>query len=222
MKPQHIGIVAIIVVALLGIWLATGKGGKSAADEAATKNGQKAGAEGPGGAAGDKVVKAEEGLSDKAEAKAEDLALPGALPTLKNVQGADNPPPAQPHGKLELEGDVQEADAELAIKAVFPALRDCYVELRKIAPQAGGRMLMKFSVKPATEPGQAALGELFLKETQFTEPKFLTCIRSAVDAAKFPVGKNLSGSVTVPLFLTPGDAGGEPAAAPAAPAAPAK
>lgn len=216
MKPQHIGIVVAILAVLVGIWLATGKSGKGGAEEAGGK-GATAGGEGQAGGAGGKVVKAEEGLSDKAEAKAEQLALPGALPALKNVQGADNPAPAQPHGKLELEGDLQEADAEAAIKAVFPALRDCYVELRKIAPQAGGRMLMKFSVKPG-EPGQAALGELFLKETQFTEPKFLTCIRSAVDAAKFPVGKNVTGSVTVPLFLTPGDAGGPvpaPAAAPA-------
>jgi hypothetical protein len=210
MQPKHIGIIVAVLAVIAALWFTVGGGkkakdGDSAAAKTAT-DGENAG-EGKGAT----VVKAEEGLSDKAEAKAEQLALPGALPTLKNVQGAADTP-AQPHGKMELEGDVQEADAEAAIKAVFPALRDCYAELKKIAPQAGGRMLMKFSVKPGAEPGQAALGELFLKETQFTEPKFLTCIRTAVDAAKFPVGKNLTGSVTVPLFLTPGDVG-EPTAA---------
>ena len=208
MQPKYIGIIVAVLAVLAGLWFFVGGGSKKAKDAdaaAVAKDG-----ENPGEGKAPTVVKAEEGLSDKAEANAEKLALPGALPALKNVAGGAVDTPAQPHGKMELEGDVQEADAEAAIKAVFPALRDCYSELRKVAPQAGGRMLMKFSVKPGTEPGQAALGELFLKETQFTEPKFLTCIRTAVDAAKFPVGKNLTGSVTVPLFLTPGDVG-EPA-----------
>ncbi len=210
MQPKHIGIVVVILAVLVAAWFTVGGGASKkakdgdAAAAAASKDGENAG-EGKG----KPIVKAEEGLSDKVEAKPEQLALPGALPALKNVQGAAEAP-AQPHGKMELEGDVQEADAEAAIRAVFPALRDCYAELRKVAPQAGGRMLMKFSVKPGAEPGQAALGELFLKETQFTEPKFLTCIRTAVDAAKFPVGKNLTGSVTVPMFLTPGDVGEAP------------
>ncbi len=209
MQPKHIGILLAILAVIAGLWFTVGGGKKAAAgdDKTAAAATQKDG-DGPGDGKAP-VVKAEEGLSDKAEAKPEQLALPGALPTLKNVQGATDTP-AQPHGKMELEGDVQEADAEAAIKAVFPALRDCYAELKKVAPQAGGRMLMKFAIKPGAEPGQAALGELFLKETQFTEPKFLTCIRTAVDAAKFPVGKNLTGSVTVPLFLTPGDVGEAP------------
>ena len=211
MQPKHIGIIVAVLAILVGLWFAVGGGKKSKAGEdtaaaTAPQDGDNAG-EGKAPT----VVKAEEGLSDKAEAKPEQLALPGALPTLKNVQAAADAP-AQAHGKLEVEGDVQEADAEAAIKAVFPALRDCYAELKKVAPQAGGRMLMKFSIKPAAEPGQAALGELFLKETQFTEPKFLTCIRTAVDAAKFPVSKNLTGAVTVPLFLTPGDVGEAPKA----------
>lgn len=209
MKPQHIGIVIAIVIAIGGIWFMRSKSAAKENEGDKAKAGAQKGDEG-GAGNGANVVKAEEGLSDKQEAAPDKLALPGALPALKNVAGAADEVPAQPHGKMELEGDVQEADAEAAVRAVFPALKNCYVELRKIAPQAGGRMLMKFSVKPATEPGQAALGELFLKETQFTEPKFLTCIRSAVDQAKFPVSKNLTGAVTVPLFLTPGDAGEAP------------
>ncbi len=213
MQPKQIGIIVAILAVVAGLWFTVGGGaGKKAKDgDKTAKTAQKDG-EDPGAGKNPTVVKAEEGLSDKAEAKPEQLALPGSLPALKNVQAGGTDTPAQPHGKLEVEGDVQEADAEAAIKAVFPALRDCYSELKKIAPQAGGRMLMKFSVKPGAEPGQAALGELFLKETQFTEPKFLTCIRTAVDAAKFPVGKPLTGSVTVPLFLTPGDVGEAPKA----------
>lgn len=213
MQPKQIGIIVAVLALVAGLWFTVGGGaGKKSKDaDKANAAGQKDG-EDPGGGKSPTVVKAEEGLSDKAEGKPEQLALPGALPALKNVQAGGADTPAQPHGKLEVEGDVQEADAEAAIKAVFPALRDCYAELKKVAPQAGGRMLMKFSVKPGAEPGQAALGELFLKETQFTEPKFLTCIRTAVDAAKFPVGKPLTGSVTVPLFLTPGDVGEAPKA----------
>lgn len=141
---------------------------------------------------------------------ATNLVLPGQLPALKGVQaGAEAPAPALPHGQLALEGDVQEAEAEQAIKAMWPAVRDCYVELRQRAPQARGRMLMTFKVRPG-DPNQAATGELFLKETQFTDPKYLTCVRTAIDNARFPVSRNVQGSVTVPLFLSPQDAG-EPA-----------
>jgi len=97
------------------------------------------------------------------------------------------------------------------VAAVFPAIRDCYVELRQRAPQARGRMLMKFAVKPGAEAGQAALGELFLKETQFTDPKYLTCVRTAIDNTKFSVAKSLTGAITVPMFLVPEDAGEAPA-----------
>lgn len=165
-----------------------------------------------GGSSTAPVVKREQALRDDKAPDATSLALPGSLPALKGVQGAAGPVagPALPHGQLELEGDVQEADAEAAIKAMWPAIKDCYVELRQRAPQARGRMLMTFKVRPA-EAGQAATGEMFLKETQFTDPKYLTCIRASIDNARFPVQKNLNGSVTVPLFLAPQDAG-EPAA----------
>jgi hypothetical protein len=126
----------------------------------------------------------------------------------------DTPKPALPHGQLQLEGDVQEAEAEQAIAAMWPAIRTCYVELRQRAPQARGRMLMTFQVKPG-EGDQAATGELFLKETQFTDPKYLTCVRAAIDSARFPVSRKVTGSVTVPLFLSPQDAG-EAAPVPAA------
>lgn len=156
------------------------------------------------------VVKKEQAIGDQPAPDAANLALPGQLPALKGVQGAAAAGPVAgpvtPHGQLELEGDVKEEDAEAAIKAMWPAIKDCYVELRQRAPQARGRMLMTFKVRPA-EANQAATGEMFLKETQFTDPKYLTCVRAAIDNARFPVSKNLNGSVTVPLFLAPQDAG---------------
>ena len=83
---------------------------------------------------------AAEGEANKAAAPAEqgpDLRLPGQLPALKGVQAGQAPgqvvKPTQPHGQFELEGDVKEADAEAAVQAVFPAIRDCYVELRQRA-----------------------------------------------------------------------------------------
>ncbi|MSQ84284.1 MAG: hypothetical protein EXR77_15605 [Myxococcales bacterium] len=156
------------------------------------------------------VVKREQAIGDQPAADAQNLALPGSLPALKGVQGAAAAGPVAgpvtPHGQMELEGDVKEEDAEAAIKAMWPAIKDCYVELRQRAPQARGRMLMTFKVRPA-EANQAATGEMFLKETQFTDPKYLTCVRAAIDNARFGVTKNLNGSVTVPLFLAPQDAG---------------
>ena len=140
MQPKHIGILVAVLAILAGLWFTVGGGKKAKDGDKAASAAQKDG-ENPGGDGKAPLVKAEEGLSDKAEAKPEQLALPGALPALKNVQAGGTDAPAQPHGKVEVEGDVQEADAEAAIKAVFPALRDCYAELKKIAPQAGGRML---------------------------------------------------------------------------------
>ncbi|MBM4342015.1 MAG: hypothetical protein FJ100_01360 [Deltaproteobacteria bacterium] len=168
-----------------------------------------------GAAAQAPVIKREQAIGDQPAPDAANLALPGQLPALKGVQGAAGATgpvagPVTPHGQLELDGDVKEEDAEAAIKAMWPAIKDCYVELRQRAPQARGRMLMNFKVRPA-EANQAATGEMFLKETQFTDPKYLTCVRAAIDNARFPVAKNLNGSVTVPLFLAPQDAG-EPAA----------
>jgi hypothetical protein len=158
------------------------------------------------------VTGAEEGLrGDDPTARPDpNLQLPGALPTLNVPAGVLPQAPTTPHGQLELEGDVQEGDAEKAVRAIFPAIRDCYVELRKRAPQARGRMLMTFSVKPAADAGQASTGELFLKETQFTDPTYLTCVRTAIDSTKFQVQGNVNGKITVPLFLSPQDAGEKP------------
>ena len=165
-----------------------------------------------GGSSSGKPVVGREQLRDPTEADAGSIALPGSLPALRGVQAAqpgDAKPPALPHGQLELEGDVQEAEAEAAIKAMWAPIRDCYSELRQRAPQARGRMLMTFKVRPG-EAGQAATGELFLKETQFTDPKYLTCVRAAIDNARFPAGRNVQGSVTVPMFLSPQDVGENP------------
>jgi len=211
-----LGVIALATVVYLAVGLSSGpakpagEGGTAAATH---KDGDDPGAS--AGSRGAPVVKREEGPGEaRPAADAASLALPGALPALKGVQGAAAngpvPPPALPHGQLELEGDVQEADAEAAIKAMWPAVRDCYVELRQRAPQARGRMLMTFKVRPG-DAGQAATGEMFLKETQFTDPKYLTCVRAAIDNARFAVSRNLNGSVTVPLFLSPQDAGEAPA-----------
>ncbi len=204
-----LGVLAIATVLYLMSNLVSAPVKPDGTSEGTAKDG-----EDPAGAGTSKapVVKREEAIRGANAPDAENLALPGSLPALKGVQAPTGPVagPTQPHGQMELEGDVQEADAEAAIKAMWPAVKDCYVELRQRAPQARGRMLMTFKVRPA-EAGQAATGEMFLKETQFTDPKYLTCIRAAIDNARFPVQKNLNGSVTVPLFLAPQDAG-EPAA----------
>lgn len=212
-KKIGLGLLAVLVLVSLVLVIGGLSSGPSkpatsedkAQAEQAAQDGEPNSAQAP-------VVKAEEGLrGEQGGADAANLALPGQLPALKNVQPTTaGVGPAQPHGQLELEGDVQEAEAEAAIQAVFPAIRDCYKELRQRAPQARGRMLMKFAVRPGTEAGQAGLGELFLKETQFTDPTYLTCVRAAIDNTKFPVGRQVQGSVTVPLFLSPQDAG-EPA-----------
>ena len=113
--------------------------------------------------------------------------------------------PVKPHGKLKLDGDLSEVDAELAIRTVFPKIRSCYVELRQRAPQAKGRMLMRFRVRKGDD-GEAGTGELYLKETQFTDPKYLSCVRDAIDKAKFKVdASTVNGTVTFPMHLTPED-----------------
>lgn len=145
---------------------------------------------------------------ERAEAVAEekkDLALPGQLPKLNLPAVAPTALPVKPHGKLKLDGDLKEVDAELAIRTVFPSIRSCYVELRQRAPQAKGRMLMRFRVTKG-EGGKAGTGELYLKETQFTDPKYLTCVRDAIDKAKFNVDSAaVNGTVTFPMHLTPED-----------------
>lgn len=213
-KKWGLGLLGLAVVAI-GAFFAL-RGGDTA-DAGDGKAGAKAGsAETEAGRKAAPVVKKEPqpGAAEPAEAAA-DLKLPGALPALKGVQPAAAAVPAQPHGKMELEGELAEDEAEKAVATVFGPIRDCYAELRSRAPQAKGRMLMKFTVRSAGA-GEAGTGELFLKETQFTDPAYLTCVRKAIDEAKFQVGRGVNGSVTVPLFLNPADADAA-AAAKAAP-----
>lgn len=209
MQTKYLGIGLLALLALATLWFVIGGLSQGPKQLSEAKGHAEAELKDDEGAAGQApLVKREEALKlDREGPDGANLALPGQLPTLKNVAVAGSAAPAQPHGQMELEGEVQEADAEKAVAAVFPAIRDCYVELRQRAPQARGRMLMKFAVKPGAEAGQAALGELFLKETQFTDPKYLTCVRTAIDNTKFPVGKSLTGAITVPMFLAPEDAG---------------
>lgn len=210
MQTKYIGFGLLALLALATLWFVIGglsQTPKQLSDTKTLAEGELKDDEGPAAGTAPKVKREEALTLDKDGPDGANLALPGALPTLKNVATAGSAAPTQPHGQLELEGDVQEADAERAVAAVFPAIRDCYVELRQRAPQARGRMLMKFAVKPGAEAGQAALGELFLKETQFTDPKYLTCVRTAIDNTKFPVAKSLTGAITVPMFLAPEDAG---------------
>lgn len=213
-KTLGFGLLGLLVVATIGFVVfglsdgpakpVTATGADQAQAEAALQDDEGAPGQAP-------VVRKEEGLRIEAAATpAPDLALPGQLPTLNVPKEQGVVVPTKPHGQFELEGEVQEADAEAAVRSVFPAIRDCYVELRQRAPQARGRMLMKFAIRPGTEAGQAALGELFLKETQFTDPKYLTCVRTAIDNTKFTVRGNVNGAVTVPLFLSPEDAGQTP------------
>lgn len=211
-KKLGFGLLGLLALATL-IFVFTGLDqGAPAKDGAAAQAGGDGEPGSEGSSRADRPKVGREQLADPAEADAGSLALPGQLPTLKGVQAAapgDVKPPALPHGQLELEGDVQEAEAEAAIKAMWAPIRDCYAELRQRAPQARGRMLMTFKVRPG-EAGQAATGELFLKETQFTDPKYLTCVRAAIDNARFPAGRNVQGAVTVPLFLSPQDVGEAP------------
>lgn len=152
-----------------------------------------------------KVTKDEEKAEEPKEAR-RDLALPRNLPRLNvKEQAAKNAEPVKPHGELKLDGDLKELDAKEAIKAIFPKIRSCYVELRQRAPQAKGRMLMRFRVSNGSD-GNGGTGELFLKETQFTDPKYLTCVRDAIDNTKVKLsGPTVNGTVTFPLHLTPED-----------------
>lgn len=151
-----------------------------------------------------KVLKDDERAEEPKEAK-KDLALPGQLPKLNLPEVAPTALPAKPHGKLKLDGDLEEIDAEMAIRAIFPKVRSCYVELRQRAPQAKGRMLMRFRVRNGDD-GKGGTGELYLKETQFTDPKYLTCVRDAIDNTKVKLSKpTVNGTVTFPLHLSPED-----------------
>lgn len=211
-KKLGFGLLGLLALATLVFVISGLSGGPAAKSPEGEAAGAAAASGGAAGAAAEAPKVGREQLADPAQADAGSLALPGQLPSLKGVQPAaagDVKPPALPHGQLELEGDVQEAEAEAAIKAMWAPIRDCYAELRQRAPQARGRMLMTFKVRPG-EAGQAATGELFLKETQFTDPKYLTCVRAAIDNARFPAGRNVQGAVTVPLFLSPQDVGENP------------
>jgi hypothetical protein len=214
---KNIGFALLGLLAVgTAIWLVVSM---SSGPEGTSKAGTTAGGsdQGPGGTKAAPIVKRDELPGGKTDEATPDLKLPGALPALKGVQPSVVAQPAQPHGKLEIEGELAEEEAEKAIAAVFGPIRDCYAELRSRAPQAKGRMLMKFTVR-AAGPGEAGTGELFLKETQFTDPAYLTCVRKSIDSAKFEVARGVNGSVTVPMFLNPADADAANAAkAPPAP-----
>ncbi|MCO4761877.1 MAG: hypothetical protein KC502_10250 [Myxococcales bacterium] len=205
-KNVMIGLGAV-VLATLGFVIF----GMSGADE--TKAGGQEGSEATAAATAgdsanvnaDRKVKKDDEKAEEPKEEKKDLALPGQLPKLNLPAVAPTALPTKPHGKLKLEGDLQEVDAELAIRQVFPKIRSCYVELRQRAPQAKGRMLMRFRVSKSDD-GQAATGELYLKETQFTDPKYLSCIRDAIDKTKFKLDKSaVNGTVTFPMHLAPED-----------------
>jgi hypothetical protein len=210
------GLAALLVVTVVLLFAVLG-GGESGAGAGEESGGGAAvgagGAGGPGGAnagAGDtpKVKRGEDLAGNDDPDKQPSAKLPTALPKLDPSAGGKIPEgtvvAAKPHGEVEIEGSVDEGDAEAAIRAVFRPIRSCYVGLRERAPQAKGRLYMQFRVKQGDDGG--SMGELFLKETQFTEPKFLKCVRKAIDETKVPLsGKTTDGKITVPIYLTPED-----------------
>ncbi len=209
MKNGGVIALAVIVVATVAFLLYSLSGDPSdvagvtagaAAAGQGTEGGEAAGAGGKG-----KVGREQnEGGASDEQAQAE-LKLPGQLPSLGLQPLPANEAPVKPHSEVELEGTIQQVDAEMAIRAVFPKIRGCYSELRDRAPQAQGRMLMKMKVR-RNDDGQAGTGELFLKETQFTDPKYLTCVRSAIDETKFKTDAGqIDGTFTFTLWLSPED-----------------
>ena len=208
-KNIMIGLGAV-VAATLGFVIFGMSGGEEG--ESAKATAAESSAEGDGGDEGgaaavnrDRKVKRDEERAEEPQEEKKDLALPGQLPKLNLPEIAATALPAKPHGKLKLDGDLTEVDAELAIRSVFPKIRACYVELRQRAPQAKGRMLMRFRVQKGAD-GKAGTGELYLKETQFTDPKYLTCVRDAIDKTKFKVDSStVNGTVTFPMNLAPED-----------------
>ncbi len=212
MKKGGVIALVVLVVATLGYVLF----GMSGGDAAGARTEGEGGSEGAGGAAvaaanaggadegAPKVGRDENEGNDEAE-KDKDLRLPGQLPSLDLPAQAPEETPTKPHSEVELEGTIQQVDAEMAIRAVFPKIRSCFAELRERAPQARGRMLMKMKVRKGDD-GSAGTGELFLKETQFTDPKYLTCVRTAIDETKFKTGADqIDGSFTFTLWLSPED-----------------
>ncbi|HAN31001.1 MAG TPA: hypothetical protein DCQ06_05335, partial [Myxococcales bacterium] len=138
-------IIVVVAAVVLGTVLFM-IGGMSGGDEGGsegTSSGAKAKAVQAGelNAKAPKVTKDEEKAEIPEQAR-RDLALPENLPKL-NVedQKARQAAPVKPHGELILEGQLKEVDAKVAIAAIFPKVRSCYVELRQRAPQAQGRML---------------------------------------------------------------------------------
>ncbi len=208
MKNGGVIALAAIVVATVAFLLYSLSGepsGDAAAGAGAVGQAEGSGSEALGAANAAKVGREqnEGGASD--EQAAAELKLPGQLPSLGLQPLAANEAPVKPHSEVELEGTIQQVDAEMAIRAVFPKIRGCYAELRERAPQAQGRMLMKMNVR-RNDDGQAGTGELFLKETQFTDPKYLTCVRASIDETKFKTdASQIDGSFTFTLWLAPED-----------------
>lgn len=209
MKKPVIVVLVVFVVACLG-YVIFGMSGEPKGD------GSDVGADGKAvagatddGAAGSKKApvnkKDDDSPEDPDEAPDKDLKLPGQLPKLDLPDMAETAVPTKPHGKVQIEGELDEVTAEMAIRTLFPKIRGCYAELRGRAPQAKGRMLMRIRVRSG-EAGKAGTGELYLKETQFTDPKYLTCVRTAIDEAKFNVDKaGINGTAEFPMFLEPED-----------------
>ena len=208
-KGVLLGIV-VLVVATAAVLIFGMSGGASdpavVAEGQDPANGSVAGGDESGSAEANKVGREEHegGASD--EEPAADLKIPGALPSLGLAVQEPLAAPAKAHSEVEIEGTLEQVDAEKAIRAIFPKVRACYAELRERAPQAQGRMLMKLKVRKGDD-GQAGTGELFLKETQFTDPKYLTCVRTATDETKFKTDSSqVDGSFIFTLWLTPDDA----------------
>ena len=200
----------IFVIACL-VYLVAGMSGGETGDEAG--GGEETAAAGAdegadeanaGGKKAPKVTK-DEAKADEPKEEKKDLALPGQLPKLNLPELPATALPAKPKSDIKIEGDLAEVDAEMAFRSVFPKLRSCYVELRQRAPQAKGRMLMRVRVNKGDQ-GKGQMGELYLKETQFTDPKYLTCIREAIDNTKFKLDKEATnGTMEFTMFLTPED-----------------
>jgi hypothetical protein len=200
--------IGVFVIACL-VYFVSGMSGSDGADAAA--NGDEiAGAEANGGAEGAAAkdapkIKKDDNKAEIPKDEKKDLKLPGALPKLNLPELPATALPSKPHSEMKLEGDLAGVDAEMAFRSVFPKIRSCYVELRQRAPQAKGRMLMRVRVNKGDQ-GKGQMGELYLKETQFTDPKYLTCIRDAIDNNKFKLDKaETNGTMEFTMFLTPED-----------------
>ncbi len=212
----------ILVVASLAYFVAGMSGGDAdqAGDEAAATAGSGSGdgAEAAGAKEATKVKKETETAEVPKDDK-KDLKLPGA-DDLKKLNLPELPAtalPSKPHSEMKIDGDLEEVDAEMAFRSVFPRIRSCYVELRQRAPQAKGRMLMRIRVNKSDD-GKGQMGELYLKETQFTDPKYLTCIREGIDNTKFKIDKaSMNGTMEFTMFLTPDDVANHEKEAGAAP-----